>query len=156
MRIRQYVDNDLAAVVSSWESATRLAHPFMTEEFLAQERKNLPELYLPNADTWVAEINDEVVGFIALIGNEVGAIFVQPTHHGEGAGLALMNKAQEIHGELEVEVFSENCIGRRFYARYGFKQLEGKLHEATGQKLLRLKFAGNQSKHRDGASAAGV
>jgi putative acetyltransferase len=156
MRIRQYVDNDLAEVVSSWESATRLAHPFMTEEFLAQERKNLPELYLPNADTWVAEIDSEVVGFIALIGNEVGAIFVQPTHHGRGAGLALMNKAQEIHGELEVEVFSENTIGRRFYARYGFKQLEEKLHEATGQQLLRMKFSANQSRHRDSASAAGV
>jgi putative acetyltransferase len=154
MRIRQYVDSDLPEVVSSWESATRLAHPFMSEEFLAQERKNLPELYLPNADTWVAEIGGEVVGFIALIGNEVGAIFVQPTHHGEGAGLALMNKAQEIHGELEVEVFSENSIGRRFYARYGFTPLEEKLHEATGHKLLRMKFAANPSKHRGGTSAA--
>ena len=140
MRIRQYVDSDLAAVVSSWESATRLAHPFMSEDFLAQERKNLPELYLPNADTWVAEINGEVVGFIALIGNEVGAIFVLPAHHGAGAGLALMNKAQELHDELEVEVFAENALGRQFYARYGFEQLEEKLHEATGQKLLRLKF----------------
>jgi putative acetyltransferase len=156
MRIRHYIDSDLAEVVSSWESATRLAHPFMTEEFLAQERKNLPEVYLPNADTWVAEIDGAVVGFIALIGNEVGAIFVQPTHHGEGAGLALMNKAQEIHGELEVEVFSENTIGRRFYARFGFKQLEEKLHEATGRKLLRMKFAANQSKARDSASAGGV
>jgi putative acetyltransferase len=156
MRIRQYIDSDLAEVVSAWESATRLAHPFMTEEFLAQERKNLPELYLPNADTWVAEIDGAVVGFIALIGNEVGAIFVQPTHHGEGAGLALMNKAQEIHGELEVEVFAENTIGRRFYAKFGFKQLEEKLHEATGRKLLRMKFAANQSKARDSASAGGV
>jgi putative acetyltransferase len=156
MRIRHYIDSDLAEVVSSWESATSLAHPFMTEEFLAQERKNLPEFYLPNADTWVAEIDGAVVGFIALIGSEVGAIFVQPTHHGEGAGLALMNKAQEIHSELEVEVFSENTIGRRFYARFGFKQLEEKLHEATGRKLLRMKFAANQSKARDSASAGGV
>ena len=76
MKIRQYKDSDLEAVLSSWEKATRLAHPFMTEGFLAQERINTAEIYLPNTDTWVMEIDGEVVGFIALMGNEVGAIFV--------------------------------------------------------------------------------
>ena len=140
MKIRQYKDSDLEAVLSSWEKATRLAHPFMTEGFLAQERINTAEIYLPNTDTWVMEIDGEVVGFIALMGNEVGAIFVQPEFHGRGAGKALMDKAQELHDDLEVEVFKENSIGRKFYSQYGFELLAEKLHEATGQQLLRLKF----------------
>jgi putative acetyltransferase len=139
--IRQYEESDLEAVLSSWESATRLAHPFMTDEFLAQERKNTAEIYLPNTDTWVIEIDEEVVGFIALMGNEVGAIFLQPEHHGKGAGKALMDKARDLHGDLEVEVFSENTIGRRFYSKYGFEFLEEKLHEPTGQQVLRLRYA---------------
>jgi putative acetyltransferase len=139
--IRQYEESDLEAVLSSWESATRLAHPFMTDEFLAQERKNTAEIYLPNTDTWVIEIDEEVVGFIALMGNEVGAIFIQPEHHGKGAGKALMDKARDLHGDLEVEVFSENTIGRRFYSKYGFEFLEEKLHEPTGQQVLRLRYA---------------
>jgi putative acetyltransferase len=141
VKIRQYVESDLEAVLSSWESATRLAHPFMTDEFLAQERKNTAEIYLPNTDTWVLEIDEEVVGFIALMGNEVGAIFLQPEHHGKGAGQALMDKARELHGDLEVEVFSENTIGRKFYSKYGFEFLEEKLHEPTGQQVLRLRYA---------------
>jgi len=145
MHIRQYRDADLEAVVSTWESATRLAHPFMTEEFLDQERKNLPDLYLPNADTWVIEIGGEVAGFIALIGNEVGAIFVQPDHHGIGAGKALMDKAQGLHGDLEVEVFSSNTIGCQFYTSYGFERYQKKTHKPTGQELLRMKFAPKQS-----------
>ena len=140
MHVRHYVDSDLDTVLSSWEAATRLAHPFMTDEFIAQERKNVAEIYLPNTDTWVIELNGVVEGFIALMGNEVGAIFLQPKCHGKGAGKALMDKAQEIHGDLEVEVFKENSIGRNFYSRYGFSFLEEKLHEPTGQKLLRLKF----------------
>jgi putative acetyltransferase len=140
VKIRQYKDSDLEAVLSSWEKATRLAHPFMTEGFLAQERINTAEIYLPNTDTWVMEIDGEVVGFIALMGNEVGAIFVQPEFHGRGAGKALMDKAQELHDDLEVEVFKENSIGRKFYSQYGFELLAEKLHEATGQQLLRLKF----------------
>ena len=140
MQIRQYKDTDLDAVLSSWEVATRLAHPFMTEEFIAQERKNVAEIYLPNTDTWVAQIDGEVRGFIALMGNEVGAIFLQPEFHGQGVGKALMDKAQELHGDLEVEVFKVNVIGRKFYERYGFEHLEEKHHEPTGQQLLRLKF----------------
>ena len=138
--IRQYEDSDLESVLSAWENASKLAHPFLSEEFLAQERKNIPEIYLPNADTWVAEVEGEVVGFVALIGNEVGAIFLQPQHHGKGVGKALMDKAQELHGNLEVEVFRDNKIGRAFYSRYGFELLAEKVHEPTGQQLLRLKF----------------
>lgn len=144
MKIRQYENSDLEAVLSSWERATRLAHPFMTDEFIAQERINTTEIYLPNTDTWVLETDDQVVGFIALMGNEVGAIFLQPEYHGHGAGKALMDKAQEIHGDLEVEVFKENAIGRKFYSRYGFDHLEEKLHEPTGQQVLRLKFTANK------------
>jgi putative acetyltransferase len=145
MKIRQYENSDLEAVLSVWERATRLAHPFMTEEFIAQERINTAEIYLPNTDTWVIGTDDQVIGFIALMGNEVGAIFLQPEYHGQGAGKALMDKAQEIHGDLEVEVFKENSIGREFYSRYGFNQLEEKLHEPTGQQVLRLAFTANRA-----------
>jgi putative acetyltransferase len=140
VQVREYRESDLEAVISSWEEATRLAHPFMTDDFISQERKNIVEIYLPNTDTWVVEMDNKVEGFIALMGNEVGAIFLQPDFHGRGAGKALMDKAQELHGDLEVEVFKENDIGRKFYSQYGFKLLGEKLHEPTGQQVLRLKF----------------
>lgn len=142
--IRQYMASDLNAVLESWEVATRLAHKFMTDEFIEQERKNIIEIYMPNTDTWVAEIDGEVHGFIALMGNEVGAIFLQPKYHGMKVGKKLMDKAQELHGQLEVEVFKENLIGRKFYTRYGFEHLEEKLHEPTGEQVLRLKFSVNK------------
>ena len=78
------------------------------------------------------------------MGNEVGAIFLQPDCHGQGIGKALMDKAQGLHGNLEVEVFEANTIGRTFYSKYGFEHLEEKLHEPTGQQVLRLKFTANK------------
>ena len=110
--------------------------------FLAQERHNIPNLYLPNAQTWVALDKKRVIGFIALIGNEVGALFVDPEFHGQGFGRALMNKARSIHVTLEVDVFKENNIGRDFYHRYGFNVQAEKVHKETGNKVLRLVFAG--------------
>lgn len=139
--IRNYHENDLDDVLDIWEQASRIAHSFLPVDFQAQERKNIPELYMPNAETWVIEQMDRVIGFIALLGNEVGALFVLPEFHGTGAGWALMDKAQEIHGTLEVEVFKENPIGRLFYRKYGFILMHEKIHEATGEKLLRLEFA---------------
>jgi putative acetyltransferase len=126
----------------------------MTDEFIAQERSNIANIYLPNTDTWVAELDGKVEGFIALMGNEVGAIFLQPEFHGQGAGKALMDKAQELHGDLEVEVFKENKIGRKFYSQYGFEQQEEKFHEPTGQQVLRLKFTANKSSKRDAVTGA--
>mgnify|MGYP003666667369 FL=1 len=99
---------------------------------------------MPNTDTWVVDIGGKIEGFIALMGNEVGAIFLQPEWHGKGVGKALMDKAQELHGDLEVEVFKENSIGRQFYSRYGFELLEEKWHGPTGQQVLRLKFTASK------------
>jgi putative acetyltransferase len=144
LKIRQYENPDLEAVLDSWEVSTRLAHRFMTDAFIIQERKNITEIYLPNTDTWVAEVDGKVQGFIALMGNEVGAIFLQPGNHGQGIGKALMDKARMLHGDLVVEVFKVNAIGRNFYLKYGFDFLDETLHEPTGQKILRLQYDGKK------------
>lgn len=140
LSVRQYAEQDLESVLSAWEKASALAHPFLTAEFQDKVRHDIPNLYLPNADTWVAELNGSVLGFIALLGNEVGAIFVDPAFHGSGTGKALMDKAREIHGDLEVDVFRANTIGRQFYSRYGFKLLREETHVETGNAVLRLKY----------------
>jgi len=140
LQIRAYNETDLAAVLDAWEVATRLAHTFMSDDFIASERENVAHIYLPNTDTWVAVVEGEVVGFIALMDSEVGAIFVQPRWHGLRVGKALMDKAQSRHSNLEVEVFKENTIGRTFYANYGFKKIAQKWHEATAQQVLRLRY----------------
>ncbi|MEH6648630.1 MAG: GNAT family N-acetyltransferase [Motiliproteus sp.] len=139
--IRQYVKQDLADLMSAWENASALAHPFLTAEFQDKVRQDIPSLYLPNADTWVAEVNGVVVGFVALLGNNVGALFVEPPFHRKGVGKALMDKAQAIHGDLEVEVFKANSLGRAFYSRYGFELLAETVHQETGNQVLQLKFS---------------
>ncbi|MEG4579572.1 GNAT family N-acetyltransferase [Microcoleus sp. MON1_C5] len=143
--VRKYEDKDLNEVLSSWENASRIADPFLTKEFIEQERYNILNIYLPNAETWVVEQKGQVLGFIALLGNEVGGIFVKPEFQGTGAGRALMDHAQKLRGDLEVEVFKANSIGRKFYGSYGFKMVSEKVHEQTGNELLRLKFTADNA-----------
>jgi putative acetyltransferase len=141
LMIRPYEDRDLDALLAVWEAASAIAHPFLSEEFTAQERKNIPELYIPNTDTWIYEEAGRVAGFLALMQNEIGAIFVHPESQRRGAGHALTDKARSLHETLEVEVFERNSIGRGFYAKYGFEEMSRRTHEDTGFELLRLRWA---------------
>jgi len=138
--VRQYQTSDLNDLLTVWDISNRLAHPFLTDDFIVQERLNIENMYLPNADTWVVEINNKVVGFIALIGNEVGGLFVDPRFHSSGLGKALMDKASYLHDTLELDVFKANKLGRSFYCRYGFDETIESIHEATGNSVIRLVY----------------
>lgn len=140
VNVRQYQTNDLNDLLSAWENANRLAHPFLTKAFVKQEKSNIEHVYLPNADTWIVESNHKVMGFVALIGNEVGGLFVDPSAHGLGLGKALMDKASSLHRTLELDVFKANNIGRSFYRRYGFSEKVESIHEATGNPVMRLVY----------------
>lgn len=140
--IRPYRPSDLDALLDIWTRASALAHPFLSAEFMEQERRAIPELHLPVADTWVWEADGRVAGFMALLGNEVGALFVDPALHRSGIGRELVAKARALHGDLEVEVFEKNVIGRAFYAKVGFRQFARSMHEPAGFEVLRLRLPG--------------
>ena len=140
--IRKYRAEDLKEVLEAWRAASALAHPFLSDEFLAAEGRQVEHRYLPIADTWVWESAGRVVGFISLLGTEVGGLFVHPRFQRSGIGRALVDHARARCGELEVEVAKANRIGRAFYGKYGFVPLEEKVDEETGLEVLRLRLAG--------------
>lgn len=150
--IRKYQPEDRDEVLSVWAAATALAHPFLSESFLKQEREDIRNVHLLKADTWVWEADGRVVGFISLLGTEVGAVFVDPRFQRSGIGWVLMNHARALRGELEVEVFRDNTVGRRFYAKYGFEPMLQRVHEPTGLQVVRLRLAANTPLQPDGAS----
>jgi putative acetyltransferase len=138
--IREYRHHDRDEAVDVWERASRLAHPFLDEAFFVHEREMVATVHLAQAETWVFVRDAGLAGFISLIGNEVGGLFIDPRVHGQGMGRALVDHAAALRPVLEVEVFAANHIGRRFYDRYGFRQVAQLVHEPTGQAVLRLRY----------------
>ena len=138
--IRKYIKTDLDELLDVWYSASKLAHHFLDESFFEVERENITSTYLPTAETWVYETDGKVVGFIALIGNEVGGIFVHADCQGKGIGHTLMDHAARIRDGLVLNVFENNLIGRRFYDRYGFVKIGELMHEKTSENQLRLEL----------------
>lgn len=138
--IRKYQDGDVDAVVAVWDAAASLAHPFLSKEFRDQEAENVRHVYPQHAEFWVKEIEGEVVGFIALIESEVGAIFLLPKYHGQGIGRELMDFAVEKRGKVTLDVFRENAIGRPFYDAYGFLPVKEYYHEPSGHMMVTMTF----------------
>jgi len=140
--IRKYNSTDTNRLIEIWYTASTLAHPFLADDFVAKTKKDMRELYLPNSETWVYEKEGEVIGFISMLGNEIGGLFVFPHHHSQGIGTQLVNYVKELHETLEVEVFENNAIGRPFYDKYGFTLMASHVHQPTQQQVLRMKFVG--------------
>lgn len=139
--IRKYKEEDTNAVVSSWRAASELAHPFLKAQFLDSEAIALRDVYLKYAESWVVEIDESVVGFIAMAENEVAGLFLKPEYHGQGLGTDLLNHVAANHDELTVDVFKKNTIGRRFYNRYGFRKVGEFVHEPSGQETIKMIYS---------------
>lgn len=138
MNIRSYCPDDIEPVMAAWRSANALAHPFLSDTYVARSELEVRDLYIPNAETYVFEEGEKVVGFISLIGNEIGGLFLDPSRHGKGYGKALVDHALAIKGPLTVEVFRDNALGRGFYERYGFILVAEERHQPTGQIIRNL------------------
>ncbi|HYE49053.1 MAG TPA: GNAT family N-acetyltransferase [Azospirillaceae bacterium] len=112
--------SDHAACLDVWLRASRVGHPFLTDQDLAGQWKLVRDVYLPNAETWVAVAAGCIVGFIGLLDRHIGGLFVDPRHHGMGVGRRLVAHAARLKGPLTVQVYEANrAVG--FYLRCGFR-----------------------------------
>lgn len=138
--IRLLESTEHEAVLDIWEAASRQAHPFLDDVFLKEERAEIAEVHMPHATTWVYEQDGKVLGFVAMVDDEIGGLFVDPARQRQGIGRALVDHVRERHDTLELEVFEANHIGRAFYASYGFEEIGSVRHEKTGRPMLRLRL----------------
>ena len=136
--IRKHIEQDLEQIMNIWQKSSTLAHPFLKNDFVEKVASDMRNLYIPNSETWVFEENNIVIGFISMIENEIGGLFVLPDNHSKGIGTKLVDFIAKENKVLEVEVFEKNKIGNAFYNKYGFKLIKQYLHEESYNVVLRL------------------
>lgn len=69
------------------------------------------------------EQDGNIRGYVSLIGEDVPALYVDPTAQSQGIGGQLVGHAKSMSSRLEREVFSESTRGVSFYKREGFVEL---------------------------------
>jgi len=136
--IRNYNEKDLEDVMTVWYESQAIAHPFLSEDFVNYVKVLMTEKFIPNSKTWVYELEGTVIGFIAMMGNEIGGLFVSPNEQSKGIGSLLVIHVSQFYTDLEVEVFDENKIGKPFYFKQGFTTISEYIDEQSKQKVLRM------------------
>ena len=128
MELRPARPDDMATVADIWHRAWHVAHPGHVPEGLthgrtrAAFRERTPRRV---ADTTVAEVDGELVGFTMVAGDEVEQVFVDPNRHGTGVAGPLLAAAERRvadagHDVAWLAVVVGNARARRFYEKHGW------------------------------------
>ena len=136
MIIRKADHHDTESIVKVWYEASKIAHSFIPEEMLVKQQREVQEKYLPIAETWVAEDESVICGFVSLIDHYVGGLFVSPKYQGKAIGTALIEKAKIDKGVLTVGVYAKNIKAKEFYEKMGFILVGEELQDETGEIVL--------------------
>lgn len=120
--IRPGVPGDADRNLEIWRAAVSATHDFLSPEDFASIEA-VVAAWLPAADLWIhAAPDDSPLGFMAVSGSHVDALFVDPACHGRGFGRALILHARRLRGALTVDVNEQNPGAVGFYRRLGFEQ----------------------------------
>jgi len=133
LTIRAYDEaTDREALSNIWFEASLLAHPFIGEARLREQRPLIETEYLPKAETWVACLGETPVGFISLLDRFIGGLFVAPGQQGHGIGRSLVAHAFTLKGELQLEVYTANRQATSFYEKLGFEEISRRAKDEQG------------------------
>lgn len=110
----------------------------IAEIHLVARRQAMPYLHRPHSDDetrayfrrvvgdraawWVAQIGDEIVGYMLIDGADLNHLYVRPGWQRRGIGLSLLTKAKALSPRrLELWTFQRNTSARAFYEAHGFR-----------------------------------
>jgi ribosomal protein S18 acetylase RimI-like enzyme len=126
--IRAGTAADVEAVATIWASGWRDGHLGNVPDALVAARTEQSfhvRAAQRVADTTVALVDDEVVGFTMVTGDEVDQVYVAPAQRGRGAaGVLLLEAARRVHEAghpvARLAVVPGNTRARAFYEREGW------------------------------------
>ncbi|MDX8462769.1 GNAT family N-acetyltransferase [Mesorhizobium humile] len=79
------------------------------------------DILMPSQQVAVAETSGRIVGFIAVSGEWVEQLYLDPAWTGQGVGSRLLAQATAGTPVVKLHCFQANTGARRFYERHGFR-----------------------------------
>ena len=146
MTVRRGTKADAPRALEIWRDAVDATHQFLSSEHRADIDAIVVE-WLPTADLWL--IDDETgrpVGFLAMDGNLIDALFVDPVVHGRGYGTALLNQALKLAPDAIVDASEQATNALPFYEARGFVRTGRSETDPGGRPypLIHLKYVGGR------------
>ncbi len=121
--IRSYEESDFdrLALIHDQARLNELALADLSEAFVPFKIAAKEE-GLFDYEVVVAELNDEVVGFVAFASSEIAWLYVDPKYSRKGIGRALLaNALDKTTPDVHIEVLAGNEAALALYSSFGFK-----------------------------------
>jgi ribosomal protein S18 acetylase RimI-like enzyme len=123
--LREYTPADFEAVTRVWRRALEDNFPeFMrTKGHTPEEdRAYFRDVILVRNRVWLAELDGQVCGFMAIQGDLIDHLYIDPDFQRRGIGKALLEHARSLSPDsLFLYTFQSNARGRAFYEKNGFR-----------------------------------
>jgi ribosomal protein S18 acetylase RimI-like enzyme len=122
--IRLYKTEDFDDITRLWFEAETVAMPKLMARMnytIEDAREYFQRAVVAEDQIWVYEHNGIPLGFLAIQGEFIDRLYVDPAYHREGIGQALLMKARQLlpkHMWLYTHV--ANKMARAFYEKNGF------------------------------------
>lgn len=120
--LRRAAPVDAAQVARLQRHVVRVSLPYLPELHTPEEDLwFFSERLFPENEIWIAEVDDQIVGYVAFKPGWVSHLYIHPDHQGQGIGPQLLAKALEDGAPRELWTFQQNARARRFYEARGFE-----------------------------------
>lgn len=115
---RLFEFKDANRIMEIWLAGNVNAHSFIKESYWENNYKTVRAI-LPNAEVYVYEVGNKILGFIGMDADYIAGIFVAKGYQGLGIGHQLI-EAMKRKKRLSLHVYEKNSGAVAFYNKEGF------------------------------------
>jgi len=123
--IREYTHTDLTTTARVWLRSGQAEYHYLSAFQELDEARAIDvfrRLIQDRCKIWVYEINEEVIGFIAMDETLIDRLYIDPRNQSNGIGSKLIKHAKDLSPEgLILKTHVQNTRARSFYEKRGFK-----------------------------------
>lgn len=131
--IRKFRNEDLEQIMQLWLQSNIQAHSFIEKTYWKSHYNEVRKM-LPEAEIYVFDSGEGILGFLGLQEDYIAGIFVEENSRGRGIGKHLLHCAKQNRDSLSLHVFTKNERAVRFYEKEGFKITGEQSDEETGER----------------------
>ena len=126
--IRKFSQTDLDQVIDAWLLAGKDEYTYLPDfqTLTPQKAKTIfAESIQSECNIWVAELDDEIAGYMAINKSFIDRLYIRPANQRTGIGRLFIEYAKAISPSgLELYTHQQNLRARDFYEKYGFVAVE--------------------------------
>lgn len=137
--IRKWKETDMDRVMQIWLESNLQAHDFIPKLYWKNNYETVEQM-LPQAELFVYEKDEQILGFLGMMENYIAGLFVDKKVRSQGIGKALLDHVKKRQIMMTLHVYLKNDRAIRFYNKEGFIIQGEQMDQSTGEAELLMQW----------------